>query len=137
MKKSLSWTEKMLRPSQPEVVVLKKRFAGLEPGKLLLISTPMEIHGYLAGLAPDEPVTVASLRAGLAAQHGADATCPLTTGIFLRILSEAALEQISKGTDPEQVWPFWRLVDPASPLAKKLSCGPAFLRKMRNADTAA
>ena len=78
--------------------------------------------------------TVLQLRQELAKKHKADGTCPLTTGIFLRIASEAALEEIGNGKAPDDVTPFWRVVDPGSKLAKKLSCGDDFIQSMRTAE---
>jgi hypothetical protein len=134
MSKRLTWQQKLQTPAAGKLAVLEKPFAGLEPGKLLWISTPAEISAYLQSIPIGETRSVATLRDELATRHGADATCPLTTGIFLRVAAEATLEQIQEGLDPEQAVPFWRVVDPASPLAKKLSCGAAFVEKMRGAE---
>ena len=45
-------------------------------------------------------------------------TCPLTTGIFLRIAIEASLEQW-KGEKSKL--PFWRIINEKNPLLKALS----------------
>jgi hypothetical protein len=63
-----------------------------------------------------------------ACQHKAR-MCPLTAGIFIRIISEVALEKMSAGD--MHVSPFWRVVDPKSPLARKISCGPETIIKLR------
>src|SRR5947209_2855388 len=76
-------------------------------------------------------VSPLEVRQKLAAKHGADAACPLATGIFLCITAEAAWEEIAQGRDPGEVTPFWRVVPPDSSLARKLACGPAFVRKMQ------
>jgi hypothetical protein len=57
--------------------------------------------------------------------------CPLTAGIFTRIVSELAHEKISLGSSVEDVTPFWRVVDLNMPLAKKLSFGTDFIRQKR------
>jgi hypothetical protein len=67
-----------------------------------------------------------ALRADLARENGAVATCPTSTAIFLRIVAERALERL--GDDPT---PFWRVIAPDSLLARKLSCGPDFIRHRR------
>lgn len=82
-------------------------------------------------IAPGNTRKPEEVRADLAVRHGADATCPLTTGIFLRIIAEVALEDLAAGATLESVTPFWRVVDPKSPLAKKLSCGPEFIQIRR------
>lgn len=78
-----------------------------------------------------------ALRAELVARHGADATCPVSTAIFLRIVAEAALEEIAKGRPPAQVTPFWRVIAPGSSIASKLSCGDEFISIMRSMEAQA
>jgi len=48
------------------------------------------------------------VRKELAQKYRADSTCPLTVGIFLRIISEAAEEDRRKGS--KLVTPYWRVV---------------------------
>jgi hypothetical protein len=67
----------------------------------------------------------------LAKRNRCDATCPLSTAIFLRIAAEVACEQVTAGAKPPNVTPFWRVVDPDSSLAKKLSCGAGWIAKQR------
>jgi hypothetical protein len=71
------------------------------------------------------------MRKDLAIEYGAEYTCPVTSGIFLRIVSEAAHEQIEKGAPIGKVTPFWRVVDEKSALNKKLSFGSEFVSKQR------
>lgn len=124
-----TWLEKFQHPPAPDVAVLDKPFGGLQEGDKLLISTPKEIAGYVRTIPDGRSRTVAQLRSDLAAAHRADGTCPLTTGIFLRIASELAWEEHQAGKPLTQITPFWRVVDPKSPLAKKLACGAAFIAK--------
>ena len=51
-------------------------------------------------------VTTGALRSALARDHRADYTCPLTAGIFVRIVAEAAEEDRAAGRGP--VAPYWR-----------------------------
>jgi hypothetical protein len=71
------------------------------------------------------------MREDFAMAHKADATCPMTASIFARIAAEAALEEMEDGKPVDKITPFWRLIDAKSPIAKKLSCGTAFVVKMR------
>ena len=57
------------------------------------------------------------MRKNFALTHLAYVTCPVTTGIFLRIVSEASCEKIIQGE--KNPTPFWRVVDPQSKLAIK------------------
>jgi hypothetical protein len=54
--------------------------------------------------------------------------------MFIRIVAEAALETSSKGGATADMVPFWRVVEADSPMARKISCGPAFIRRMREAE---
>jgi hypothetical protein len=121
---------------KPEVKRLDKSFADLKEGTDMLISTPVEIDQQLRRIPKGKTKTVLQLRQELAKKHEADGTCPLTTGIFLRIASEAALEQMGAGAAPDDVTPFWRVVEPGSKLAKKLSCGDDFIESMRASEAA-
>jgi 6-O-methylguanine DNA methyltransferase, DNA binding domain len=64
----------------------------------------------------------------LAVQHvvqqvPADYTCPITTGIFLRIVADAAEEERSAGADNHVPW--WRVVRDDGALMEKLPGGRA------------
>ena len=134
MARRKTWQEKKDNGREPIVVKLKKSFAGVPEGAALLISTPREVERYIRRIPEGRAVQPTELRRKLAARHAADATCPVSMGIFLRIVAEAAWEEIQDGKDPSEVAPFWRIVEPGSALEGKLTCGPAFVRKMRRAE---
>ena len=120
--------------TEPQIERLTKRWAGLPAGATIVIASPQEISAYFRSVPRGRTRTMDQLRQTLAKRHGADGACPMTTGIFCRIAAEAALETIEMGAKRSQVAPFWRVIDPASPLAKKLSCGPDFIRKQRHSE---
>jgi hypothetical protein len=68
-------------------------------------------------------ISVSQLRRQLSIAKGADGTCPLTTGIFLRIVAEYAFECYLNGKEVRDLPPVWRVIDITSPLAKKLPLG--------------
>lgn len=111
----------MDKPSQPEVKILTHGFADLATNSRMLIPTPRLIEHYLKQSEPGIKVDVKHMRSDLAAQHGADGTCPLTTGIFLRIVTEFANEMIVKGEVIASIAPVWRVLHPKLPLWKKLT----------------
>ena len=59
----------------------------------------------------------------MAVKAGADKTCPVTTGIFLRM----AIEQ-RKG---DVNFPYWRVVDEKHPVVKKLNLDGSQIKKKR------
>jgi len=57
----------------------------------------------------------------LAEEQGADMTCPLCTGIFIRITAEAAEEVREEGK--KRVTPYWRVVADDGSLNEKIPGG--------------
>jgi hypothetical protein len=134
--KAKTWTEKM-QAKPPHTVRLDKDFAGVPAGALLLISCPLEVQEYLTDhVPPGQTRSIQQMRRELAALHGADAACPVSTAIFLRTVAEAAWDRIESGADTADVAPFWRVVEPGSPLAKKLRAGSAWIEQQRAAEQA-
>jgi hypothetical protein len=131
-----TWADKK-RAKPPHTVTLDKDFAGVPAGSRLLISCPMELEDYLKTHVPyGTTKEIQQVRRELAALHGADATCPVSTAIFLRTVAEAAWDEMGGGRATTEVAPFWRVIDPKSPLAKKLRAGPQWLEQQRLAEQA-
>ncbi len=126
-----TWNEKLSCSKAPEVKRLDKSFAGMPEGSLMLIASPEMIDAYVQGIARGHTVTVKAMREELADRHKAEHTCPVTTGIFLRIVAEAAWERYLAGESLEKLTPFWRVIESDSPLAAKLACGTDFIAKQR------
>lgn len=127
-----SWRDKFENPAAPEVKPLDKPYAGQPAGARMLIPTPKLIDVYLRQIPSGMSIGVKRMRKDLAAQHHADFSCPMTTGIFLRIVAELALEELSQGKAREDIAPFWRVLSPDLPLAQKLSCGPERVAAFRH-----
>lgn len=118
------WYKRFDTARAPHVATLPSDFAGVKAGSTLLISSPAEIATYLSAIPPGETRTVARLRSDLARKAGADAMCPVTTAIFLRVVAEVSIGDLQAGKSMEKVAPFWRVVTPDSRIAARLSCGP-------------
>lgn len=129
--KGKSWSEKLTDGKEPKVKRIEKDFADIPAGAKMFIATPMIIDNYLRQIPKGKSTTLQTMRKDLAHEYQADYTCPVTTGIFLRIVSEAAHEQLQNGKPTTAVAPFWRVVDENSPLAKKLSFGCDFIKNQR------
>ncbi len=123
-KKPTDWRKRFGAAKDPHVVMLHADFAGVKAGNTMLISSPGEIANYLARIPRGETRTMDRLRNELARKAGANAMCPVTTAIYLRVVAEVALADLAEGNPLDQVVPFWRVVMPDSKVAKKLSCGP-------------
>ena len=129
--KKKTWQEKLHTGATVKVERCLKRFADIPEGATMVVPTPETVDAYIRTIPPGTYVPLAQMRADMAAVHHAEYCCPITAGIFLRICSEAAWEAYQNGTPIESVTPFWRMVDPASPMAKKLTFGTDFVAEMQ------
>lgn len=126
-----TWQEKFNTDKEFQVKKIDKKFADMPEGTVMLIATPKIVDAYVNEIPEGVEVDIKTIRKDLAAQHNAEMTCPVTTSIFLRIVSEVALDKLNKGEALESVTPFWRVVSAKTPLAKKLSCGVDFIIEQR------
>ena len=126
-----SW-EKMDEPADPQVERITKDLAGMKAGQTILIATPRIVEDYIRAIPAGQSVGLAQMRSDLAAQYDVDATCPLTSGIFLRVVAEAANEAHESGTALSDTAPVWRMIDERSPTLRKLSFDPGYILEMRN-----
>ena len=101
------WREKMERPQEPKLVQVPPRMARFGKG-MMLIPTPKLVDAVVRQVSRGRLVTVGEIRRKLAADFSADVTCPLTTGIFIRIVAEAAEEDRASGR--KRVAPYWRVI---------------------------
>jgi hypothetical protein len=132
--KPTDWRKRFGDDKQPKRVVLDTDFAGIRAGSTLYVSTPGVIANYVAKIPPGEVREIRRLRNELARRNDADATCPVTTAIFLRVVAEAAWDDLQDGMTIDRVVPFWRAIEPGSPIAKRLRCGAEWIRAMREAE---
>ena len=126
-----TWKQKLEGGKPPHVEITDKPFIGIPSGVKLLISSPLEMRDFVASIPKGQSITTLELRKKLAKKHGAQDTCPLTTGIFLRIVSEAALDELEGGKSVDKLTPFWRVVSPKDKIAKKIRCGPEEIARLR------
>lgn len=129
-----TWTEKLHDPKLPQVKRTDVDFADIPANSQMLIATPQIIENYVQQIPKGKTVTVQTMRKDLALEHRAEYTCPVTTGIFLRIVAEANYEKYQQSGSLKNITPFWRIIEPGSPLAKKLSFGQDFIISQRKAE---
>ncbi len=105
-----SWREKLENPPPglPKVVAgpstWEKRFGG----RRVLVPTPLLVDGLIRKVKKGNLITVTQIREQLARDFKADSTCPLTTGIFIRIAAETAEEDLRNGK--KHITPYWRVI---------------------------
>lgn len=129
-----TWEQKMETPPAPEVFITERAKLGFPEGAKMLISAPKEVREVIAAIPRGSSMTIKDLGQVLAKRHEADVTCPLTTGIFVRIVSEAALDDLDAGKPAEAITPFWRVVGPKDRAASKIRCGPDWIAERRKAE---
>ena len=123
--------EKLHNGKADKIVVTGRTFADIPQGAAMYIANPEVINEFIRQIPKGTQTTLQQMRTDLAARHGVDYCCPLTSGIFLRIVAEAAYEDYINGMDLKKITPFWRIISAAAPVCKKLSFGSDFIKTQR------
>ena len=105
------------------VKILDKGFSDISAGEKMLISSPEKISEFIFTIPKGSYLSIKELRRGLALKAGADNTCPVTTGIFLRMAIEQHKDNVN--------FPYWRVVDEKHPVVKKLNLDKNQIKKRR------
>ena len=127
MAKKKTWLDKLNEKKEPQIKRTETDFADIPAGSSMFIATPQIIDQYIQEIGFGKRIDTRTLRKDLASEHNADYTCPVTTGIFLRIVAEANYEKFQQGQPIEDITPFWRVIEPNSPLARRLAFGQDFI----------
>jgi len=117
-----SWREKLDKPQEVKVVIISPKMSRFGSGTML-IPTPKLIDEMIRKVPKGKLVTVSELRRKLARDFRTDVTCPLTTGIFVRIAAEAAEEDRANGR--KRIAPYWRVIKDDGSMNPKLPGGIA------------
>jgi hypothetical protein len=116
-----SWRAKLEKQQEPRLVDVPPRMQRQCGKGKMLIPRPLDVDALIRAVPRGKLVTVNQLRNRLAAEHHADVTCPLTTGIFIRIASEAAEEDRKAGKS--RTTPYWRVLREGGLLNEKFPGG--------------
>ncbi|MBA7619602.1 hypothetical protein ES703_26941 [subsurface metagenome] len=102
--------EKLVNPPEglPKVITVPAEWQKRMGGKRVLVPTPLMVNELVRPVRKRKLITVGQIREKLAKGFKADSTCPMTMGIFLRIVSEAAEEDRQNGK--KRLTPYWRVV---------------------------
>ncbi len=119
-----TWNEKLnVKKDLPKYEFIgpeHKMAAKLGVGKML-IAAPIEYDEIIQKIPLGKILTSQNLRSILARKHQADFTCPLTAGIFINIVANAARERELRGEVNRT--PFWRVVKKDGELNEKYPDG--------------
>lgn len=119
-----SWREKLGKEQGlPKVVPIPAKMRKAHGSGTMLVARPRDVDALVRKVRKGRLATVNMLRKRLARDHGADTTCPMTTGIFLRIVAEVAAEEEREGK--QRVAPYWRVLREKGALNPKYPGGVA------------
>jgi hypothetical protein len=116
-----SWRTKLEKRQEPKIVDVPLRMQRQCGEGRMLIPRPLDVDALVREVPRGKLVTVNQIRTRLAADYDADVTCPLTTGIFLRISAETAEEDRRAGKT--RVTPYWRVLREGGRLNEKYPGG--------------
>jgi 6-O-methylguanine DNA methyltransferase, DNA binding domain len=116
-----SAVEKRDTAREPYVKVLTESKSKAFPVGKMLIASPLAVQRIVERVPVGRVIVVSALRDALAREFGAQYTCPITTGIFLRVAADAAEEERLAGATGTMPW--WRVVRDDGGLMEKLPGG--------------
>ena len=111
----------MDNPKLPKVVAIPPRMQKRFGKGAMLVPSPRDVEAFIQTVGAGSVTTVTRIREFLAGKYSADVTCPLTTGIFVRIAAEAAEEDASAGK--AKITPYWRVLKDDGSLNPKFPGG--------------
>jgi len=110
-----SWREKLETEQGPKLVNDPRG-----RGKML-IPRPLDVDALIRKIQKGKLVTDSQIRERLAKDFHANLTCPMTTGIFIRIAAETAEEDLTSGVT--EITPYWRVIKADGSLNEKFPGG--------------
>ena len=106
---AMTWRQKFSEdaPSHNSVVEIPAKMHAQFGQGTMLVSSPKAIDALVREVPEGKVVTVGDLVARLARDAGTTTACPMSTGIFLRIVAECAELDRAEG---KPVTPYWRVL---------------------------
>jgi len=113
-----SWREKLEKvEGLPRIVNIPKEMEKRFGKGRMLVPKPLDVDALIRKVKRGKLVTQEQIRERLAKDFKVNVTCPITTGIFVRIAAEAAEEDFKKGR--KQITPYWRVIKSDGSLNEK------------------
>src|SRR5258706_12572920 len=92
-----SWREKLENQDHSKVIQIPPKMTKRFGEGTMLIPKPLDVDALIRKAGKGSLITSSEIRARLARDNKADVTCPITTGIFIRIAAQAAKEDLRNG----------------------------------------
>ncbi|HKV95743.1 MAG TPA: hypothetical protein VJW20_24590 [Candidatus Angelobacter sp.] len=122
------WRQKLERQQEPKIVDIPARMQARFGKGRMVIPKPLDVDALIRRVPKGKLVTVLQLREELARRSRVDVACPLCTGIFVRIVAEAAEEERRAGK--KTVTQYWRVLSSDGRLNPKFPGGLNLQRHM-------
>jgi hypothetical protein len=122
-----TWKDRLEESSGIDIRPVPEGRTGMTPGKSMLYPSARMINEAIRAIPRGQSVTPNELRSELARRHDAEYTCPVTTTIMLRIVTEAANEAHRGGAPLTDITPVWRVLDKRASALRKLTFDPTYL----------
>jgi len=119
MKTRKPWKEKLEK--EPKIVKIPPKMVKRFGEGKMLIPSPLDVKALMCKVKKGKLVTQEEIRRRLSKEFKVDTTCPITTGIFVRIVAEAAEEELQGGK--KVIAPFWRVIKVDGSLNEKFPGG--------------
>ena len=118
-----TWRQKLEEehPEHGKVVDIPPKMQNRFGTGKMLIPKPLDINALINKIPKGKLVTVTQIREKLAKDAHANCSCPMTTGIFLRIVAEVAEEDLR--SEKGEVTPYWRVIKADGSLNEKFPGG--------------
>ncbi|MCX6009689.1 MAG: MGMT family protein [Chloroflexi bacterium] len=118
-----TWRQKLEEehPEHGKVVDIPPKMQNRFGTGKMLIPKPLDINALINKIPKGKLVTVTQIREKLAKDAHANCSCPMTTGIFLRIVAEVAEEDLRSGK--REVTSYWRVLKSDGSLNEKFPGG--------------
>lgn len=121
--KGKTWSQKLEQehPNHGKIVAVPPRMQKRFGTGTMLIPRPLDVDAAMRKPKRGKLVTQSDIGNKLATDSGADSACPMTTGIFVRMVAEAAEEERRAGK--ERITPYWRTIKDDGKLNQKFPGG--------------
>jgi alkylated DNA nucleotide flippase Atl1 len=126
--KKKSWSEKLEdNKGLPRVEKITGKMSKTWGPGTVVIPAPREVDEIMRKVPEGRIITINQIREALARKHNASIGCPITTGIFARIVAGAAEEQAGKD---KEITPYWRTLKVGGVINEKYPGGVEGQRRL-------
>jgi hypothetical protein len=122
MPKKKTWREKLADDKGlPKVEKITEKMSKRWGTGTVAIPAPREVDEIMRKVPKGKLITINKIRQTIAEKHKATIGCPITTGIFVWVSANAAMEESVEGR--KTITPFWRILKTGGELNPKYPGG--------------